>query len=100
MDGADGMIDLGTLGGQSSSADFVTDSGTIVGTSLGRGHQGRHAFVWSAETGMIEMPSLGRLDSVWAMSGNGSFAGFSSGKKSVEDQHAVVWTPATAGGSR
>jgi hypothetical protein len=39
---------------------------------------------------MIEVPSLGRLDLVWAMSANGSFAGFSSEKKSFEDQHAVV----------
>ena len=59
------------------------------------------SFAWSAETGLVllEMPSLGRLDAVWAMSANGSFAGFSSGKKSVEDQHAVLWTPATASAS-
>ena len=54
--------------------------------------------MWTAADGMVEMPSLGRLDSVWTMSANGSFAGFSSGKKSIEDQHAVLWAPATPGG--
>ncbi len=96
---ADGMIALGTLGGPRSSANFVNDAGMIVGTSNAPGHQGLHAFVWTAAAGMVEMPSLGRLDAVWAMSANGSFAGFSSGKKSVEDQHAVLWTPATASAS-
>ena len=54
--------------------------------------------MWTAAEGMVEMPSLGRVDGVATMSANGSFAGFSSGKKSVEDQHAVLWAPATPGG--
>ena len=84
---------------QESSANFVTDSGTIVGTSEANGHQGTHAFVWTANTGMIEMSSVGRFDAVWTMSANGSFAGFSSGSKSV-DQHAVLWAPPTPGSGR
>jgi len=97
---AGGLVDLGTLGGAESSANFVTDSGTIVGTSEANGHQGTHAFVWTANTGMIEMSSLGGFDAVWAMSANGLFAGFSSGRKSVEDQHAVLWAPPTPGSGR
>jgi probable HAF family extracellular repeat protein len=92
------MVDLGTLGGPGSAAKFVNDAGTIVGTSDRPGHQSQHAFAWTAADGMVEMPSLGRLDSVWTMSANGSFAGFSSGKKSIEDQHAVLWAPAAPGG--
>ena len=90
----------GHVGRAESSANFVTDSGTIVGTSEANGHQGTHAFVWTANTGMIQMSSLGRFDAVWTMSANGSFAGFSSGSKSVEDQHAVLWTPPTPGSGR
>ena len=54
--------------------------------------------MWTVAAGLVEMSSLGGSTS-WAMSANGSFAGFSSGRKSVEDQRAVLWTPATASAS-
>ena len=54
------------------------------------GHQGRHAFVWTAAAGMVEMVSLGQLNVVSAMGANGSF---SWEKKSADDQHAALWTP-------
>lgn len=92
-----GIAEIGNLGGEFTVPQSVNSSGVVVGDSMTS--DGRtHAFVWTASDGMVEMPSLGRLDSVWTMSANGSFAGFNSGKKSIEDQHAVLWAPATPGG--
>jgi probable HAF family extracellular repeat protein len=53
-----GMVDLGTLGGFGSSAQAVSDNGTIVGnsqTSTGE----NHAFAWTRHTGMVDIGTPG-----------------------------------------
>ena len=93
-------MDVGTVGG-----DEIYPTATARAARSSASVKPRPArctrssvFVWTAADGMVEMPSLGRLDAVWTMSANGPFADFSSGKKSVEDQHAVLWAPAALGG--
>jgi probable HAF family extracellular repeat protein len=82
-----GMIDLGTLGGTTSSIDFkyplgvVNDSGQIVGSSSIAGDIAVHAFSWTATGGMIDLGTLG---------------GSSSGAKAVNATGQVVGVAATA----
>ena len=45
---ADGMVDLGTLGGTSSVANAINDRGQVVGRSQTPESLGGHAFVWTA----------------------------------------------------
>ena len=71
---------LGTLGGSHSRGQFVTEAGAIIGVSGVKGHR-THAFVWTEAGGMVEMPSLGRLENVDAASRTGAFTGFTLDKK-------------------
>ena len=80
----------------------INDAGTIVG--FGTTASGEtHGFVWSKAngvvdigtlggdvSGLVEMPSLGRLQNVDAASRTGAFTGFTIDKKSL---HAVLWVP-------
>jgi proteasome assembly chaperone (PAC2) family protein len=52
-----------------------------------------HALVWTEAGGMVEMPSLGKLENVDAASRTGAFTGFTLDKKSL---HAVLWAPVPA----
>ena len=92
------MIDLGTLGGSRSRGEFVTEAGAIIGISGVKGHR-THAFVWTEAGGMVEMPSLGRLENVDAASRTGAFTGFTLDKKS-NGFHAVLWAPSPASSKR
>ena len=92
------MIDLGTLGGRNSRGGFVTETGAIIGESGTKGHR-RHAFIWTADVGMVEMPSLGRVEHVDVASSNGFFAGFTIDKK-TNALHAVLWAPSPASSQR
>ena len=66
-------------------------------------HMGRdgylHAFVWTEAGGMVEMPSLGRVEAVFAASPTGAFVGLSLEMKS-NAQHAVLWAPSPASSKR
>ena len=84
---------LPTLGGPRSEGLFVTDSGMVIGVSDGKNGKGLHAFVWTEDGGMVEMPSLGHLDYVDGFNQSGAFVGFSSIKKDLDDQHAALWMP-------
>ncbi|NIN63845.1 MAG: HAF repeat-containing protein, partial [Anaerolineae bacterium] len=52
------MVDLGTLGGYRSDAYAINSQGQVVGDS--RNALGfTHAFVWTAEGGMVDLGTLG-----------------------------------------
>jgi probable HAF family extracellular repeat protein len=62
------MKDLGTLSGDTYSiATALNDSGQVVGTSdnSSGGTTLRHAFLWQASTGMIDLGNLGAAET-WA----------------------------------
>ena len=60
--------------------------------SAAKGHR-THAFVWTEAGGMVEMPSLGRLENVDAATPTGAFTGLTLDKKSL---HAVLWATSPA----
>src|SRR5205814_8454925 len=60
---AGGMVDLGTLGGTSSSALVVDASGQVVGTSYTAGDAAFHVFRWTAASGMVDLGTLGGTSS-------------------------------------
>jgi uncharacterized membrane protein len=71
-----------TLGGSHSIETAVSPNGIVTGASDTTGDAAVRGFVWTVAGGIAEIGNLG----------------FSSGKKSIEDQHAVLWAPATPGG--
>jgi len=73
-------------------------AGAIIGVSSAKGHR-THAFGWTEAGGMVEMPSLGRLENVDAASRTGAFTGFTVDKKS-NGPHAVLWAPSPASSKR
>ena len=59
---ADGLFDLGTLGGTYSFATAIDDAGRIVGESAIAGGQTR-AFSWTGGGGMVDLGTLGGTSS-------------------------------------
>jgi probable HAF family extracellular repeat protein len=53
-----GMVDIGTLGGQNSSAHDINDSGQIVGYAKTTGNTATHAFLYSGGT-MHDLGTIG-----------------------------------------
>jgi MYXO-CTERM domain-containing protein len=89
---ADGrMIDLGTLGGTSSSGYAINAAGQVVGSSYtvsGRSH----AFVWDERGGMRDLGTLGGSDSrAMAINSSGTIAGAATNRGRYF--HATVWKP-------
>src|SRR4030095_7335468 len=57
-----GMVDLGTLGGPSSAAAAVNQSGHVVGWAQTAGtplDKNWRAFLWTAASGMVNLGTLG-----------------------------------------
>jgi probable HAF family extracellular repeat protein len=76
-------MDLGTLGGSSSSAYAISASGIVAGDSFTAGDAETHAFVWTQTGGMADLGTLG---------GSYSSASF------VADSGLVAGSSQTAGG--
>jgi len=54
-----GLVDLGTLGGDSAQAYWVSDNGHVVGQSQTPGNKESHAFYWTPAKGMTDLGTLG-----------------------------------------
>jgi probable HAF family extracellular repeat protein len=81
-----GMQDLGTLGGGSSAAVAVSESGHVVGESDG------HAFSWTQARGMVDLGTLGGLTSAAAaVNAAGQVVGWSVTAEGTP--HAFFWSP-------
>jgi probable HAF family extracellular repeat protein len=88
------MVDIGSLGGGSSAAFGVNDSGQVVGWSEVITGQAPHAFVWTLSEGMTDLGTLG--DPSWqsvatAINESGQIVGWSRSSK-LGDVHAFSWT--------
>ena len=85
-------IDLGTLGGNSSTANAVNGSGQVVGDSETSSGQS-HAFSWTQAGGMVDLGTLGGNSSTAnAVNGSGQVVGDS--ETSSGQLHAFSWTQA------
>jgi probable HAF family extracellular repeat protein len=98
----EGMIGLGTLGGDSSIASAVNDRGTLaVGASM-TAEDAQHAFVWNRARGMVDLGTLaGRSAGSYATGVNddGLVVGFSWYQTSDDEfadyvTHGFAWTSA------
>jgi probable HAF family extracellular repeat protein len=86
-----GMQDLGTLGGSTSIAYAINDSGTVVGQAdLANGDQ--HAFSWTQSGGMQDLGTLGGHESVaFGINDAGQIVGESYPANGVAP-HAFLWS--------
>jgi probable HAF family extracellular repeat protein len=58
-DAANGMRDLGTLGGQYAKAYSINNAGSVTGTSnVATGFGNNHAFIWDATNGMRDIGTI------------------------------------------
>lgn len=74
---ATGLQDIGTLGGDSSYALGINDSGEVVGYSYLSDNITYHAFTWTASGGMVDLGALpgGSVTQGFAINAAGEVAG-------------------------
>ena len=89
---ADGMEDLGTLGGASSSAVGINDLGEVAGVAQVTSGS-VHAFLWTARGGMRDLGTLpgGTYSVATAVNAFGLVAGIADTSSEATD--AFRWTP-------
>lgn len=71
-----GMMSLGTLGGDWSTAWDINDHGQVVGYSS-IGDSESRAFFWDEENGLVELPTLGGNSLARAINNEGQIVGYS-----------------------
>ena len=101
-DSINGITDLGTLGGNNSSAYNINESGIVVGASATgllyeNGRSEVHAFLWDSDNGMIDLGSLSNNhSSAWAINNFNKVVGASEITELDENDreicHAFVWS--------
>jgi len=101
-DSTSGFLDIGVLGGSSSSAFGINNEAQVVGASatddivVGSTRRAAHAFVWNLNAGMEDLGTLGgQQSSARAINESGQIVGSSETGALDEDgraiNHAVMW---------
>lgn len=100
---SDGLVDIGTLGGKSSVGVGINNKDQMTGFSYLSDQtecnpfieNALHAFIWTAEEGMIDLGTLGGKNSYgYGINDQGEVAGYSNLKDSM-GSHAFLWTSKT-----
>ena len=88
-----GLTDLGTLGGDTSYALGVNDSGEVVGYSYLADNVTTHVFTWTSSGGLVDLGSLsgGTWTQGSAINSAGDIAG--TGLDSNRKQVPTYWSP-------
>ena len=96
-DSVNGMKDLGTLGGRTSVANGINDSGQVVGWSVLSDNKSYHTFIWTAAGGMVDLGPLpdGRSNAGYAINSSGAVVG--NGEKSGRNQIVPFYWTASGG---
>ena len=86
----EGMVSLGTLGGTFSRALEINNAGVVVGLSTLPGDSTAHPFMWTSESGMVDLlPSaIGLGHEAYSVNGNGVIVGI------LPDANGFTWTAA------
>ena len=95
---AEGVVDLGSLGGSYSSAAAVNNRGQVAGQSFIADNSLGHAFLWTPGAGMRDLGALsdGMNSDADAMSNHGHVVGWSNVAISQAPWvalHAFLWAP-------
>lgn len=86
----EGILDLGTLGGERSRAVSINKHGQVVGESRTESED-KHAFLWTAQEGMLDLGTLGGTFSrAVDINDKGEVLGLS--RTESGDTHAFLWT--------
>ncbi len=94
-DAANGMRDLGTLGGAYAKAFSINNSNVVTGTSQSS-TGGFHAFIWDAANGMRDIGTLaGDTSSGAFINANGHIAGTSTINGFDNREHAFLYDGVT-----
>lgn len=89
-DSANGMRDMGTLGGQFSKAFSINNVSVATGTA--QAGSGFHAFIWDAANGMRDIGTIaGSTSSGAFINENGHIAGTSTINSFDNRQHAFLY---------
>src|SRR5262249_11195040 len=87
------VVDLGSLGG-ASAAEAVNVGGQVVGQAYLAGNETYHAFSWQSATGMVDLGTLGGLNSdAKALNATGQIAGWAESLDAAGHgiAHAALW---------
>lgn len=90
------VVDLGTLGGDSSSPNAINNRGEVVGNAQTAGGDW-HAALWD-ESGITDLGNFGDdpFGCAWAINNRGQIVGFSGVDYSdVSTAHALLWENGT-----
>lgn len=90
---ADGLTDIGTLGGSYSNATDNNQAGQVVGYASDASNQGR-AILWDPTNGMVELGTLGgSYSSASAINDADPVQVIGTSSTATGEQHAFLWDP-------